>query len=59
MRLALRKLWDDRRGATAVEYGLIVGLVVIAAFAALAGTGNQTATMWGNIDSRIREARGG
>ena len=42
----LRKLFAmyhaNERGATAVEYGLILGLMVIALVAALTGTGQAT-----------------
>jgi pilus assembly protein Flp/PilA len=32
----------DEQGATAIEYGLILGLMVIALVAALTGTGTET-----------------
>ena len=52
----LRALLGSRRGATAVEYGLIVSLVVIAAFAALAEVGNVTTGMWNNISTKVQAA---
>ncbi|MGN3973358.1 Flp family type IVb pilin [Tsuneonella sp. SYSU-LHT278] len=37
----LRPLLRDQRGATAIEYGLIVALIGIAMTVALASTGNS------------------
>lgn len=37
----LRKLVRERRGATAIEYGLIAALIAVAAIAAMQGLGNQ------------------
>ena len=48
-----RTIVRDRRGATAVEYGLIISLVVIAALAALTMTGSRTGQMWNMIANRI------
>ncbi|EGD58583.1 hypothetical protein Y88_0640 [Novosphingobium nitrogenifigens DSM 19370] len=36
----LRQLRDDRRGATAIEYGLIAALVAVAAISAMGALGN-------------------
>ncbi|PCD04123.1 Flp family type IVb pilin [Sphingomonas spermidinifaciens] len=51
-RLAQRLL-ADRRGATAVEYGLIVALVVIAIIAAVMSVASVTTTMWNNVNTRV------
>ena len=53
-----RQLWRARRGATAVEYGLIVALIVIAMVASLQGLANQTVGTWSNINTRIATATG-
>lgn len=44
MRSLIRDFWDDEEGATAIEYGLIAGLiaVVIAVGASALGTGLNT-----------------
>ncbi len=42
----LRKLWISEDGATAVEYGLIISLVVLGAMGAIAGTAQKTIGMW-------------
>jgi len=49
----LRKLLRSTRGATAVEYGLIVALIVIAAMGAIVGVADVTIGMWGNIAREV------
>lgn len=45
----LRAILRDCRGATAVEYGLILALLVIAMIASLSTVATKTITMWNNI----------
>lgn len=52
----LRLLLLDDRGATAVEYGLIVALVVIAMVASLTGLGNVTSGIWNNVHEKAGAA---
>ena len=52
----LRRLLLNQRGATAVEYGLIVALVVLAMFGALQTVGGQTGSMWSNISTKVLSA---
>ncbi|MEJ1160377.1 Flp family type IVb pilin [Prosthecomicrobium sp. N25] len=42
----LRAILKDESGATAIEYGLIASLVVIAILVALAGYGDQLNAQW-------------
>ena len=46
----------DCRGATAVEYGFILALIVLAMIAALKDVGNTTSSMWNNINSKVSNA---
>ncbi|VVT17474.1 Flp family type IVb pilin [Erythrobacter sp. EC-HK427] len=55
----LKRLLHDDRGATAVEYGLIVALIFIAMIVALQGLATETVTMWNGVDSKVVAARGG
>lgn len=48
----LKRLVEDQSGATAIEYGLILSLIVIAMIAALQGVASTTVTMWGNVESK-------
>ncbi len=47
----------DRRGATAVEYGLIITLIVLAMLAALNNVAGSTISMWGNVSNKFVNAR--
>jgi pilus assembly protein Flp/PilA len=52
----LRQLARSRRGATAVEYGLILSLVVLTMLAALQGLANTTSGMWNNVSEKVQSA---
>jgi pilus assembly protein Flp/PilA len=39
----------DKRGATAIEYGLIVALIAVAAIPAMQALGGGSAGMWGKV----------
>ena len=49
----LRRLRSDKRGATALEYGLIVSLIVVAIIGALSALGGGAGGMWGKLDSEV------
>lgn len=42
------------RGATAVEYGLILAMIVLGMMAALTQLGNKTAGMWNNVATQVQ-----
>lgn len=52
----LKKLVDDQRGATAIEYGLIAALIVIACIAAMGDVADTTIDMWDDIENRSSTA---
>lgn len=52
----IRRIRRDQCGATAVEYGLILAMVVLAMFAALQSVGTQTGSMWSNISAKVLAA---
>jgi pilus assembly protein Flp/PilA len=56
IRTMLRRLGADRRGATAIEYGLIVALIAITMMAGLSTLGGGSKGMWGKISNRIGSA---
>jgi pilus assembly protein Flp/PilA len=56
IRTILRKLCVDARGATAIEYGLIVSLIAVAALVGMQSLGGGSAGMWGRISSEIQNA---
>jgi len=49
----LINLIRDERGTSAVEMGLIVGLVVIAMFSALQGFANANMDVWKTVHSKV------
>ncbi|MBW6529090.1 Flp family type IVb pilin [Sphingomonas sp. RHCKR7] len=51
-----RRLWGNRRGATAIEYGLIAALVAVAAIAAMKGLGNQLSNSYRGTTAKITAA---
>ncbi|GAA3892615.1 hypothetical protein GCM10022276_09760 [Sphingomonas limnosediminicola] len=53
IRRMLRRLGADTRGATAIEYGLICSLIIIAMMTGLAALGGGSAGMWGKIQSNV------
>lgn len=51
IRTFLRSLRSDRRGATAIEYGLIVALIAVAMMGGLSTLGGGAGGMWTNLSS--------
>jgi pilus assembly protein Flp/PilA len=49
----LRKLAATTKGATAIEYALIIALIVIAAMAALMSLAGTTIDMWDNVAANV------
>ena len=41
MKEAIKRFWNDEEGATAIEYGLIAGLISVAIVAVLASLGGE------------------
>ena len=50
----LRKVAADKRGATAIEYGLIAALIAVAAIAAMQGLGNSVKKTFTNVSSSMK-----
>jgi pilus assembly protein Flp/PilA len=49
MKHVLRRLARNSRGATAIEYGLIAALIVIAMFSAMSNFAGKSVSMWNNV----------
>ena len=54
IRETLCRVLPDQKGATAIEYGLIAALIVIAMMGALSELGGGAGGMWSNIASDAR-----
>jgi pilus assembly protein Flp/PilA len=52
----LKAILEDNSGATAIEYGLIVSLIVIAIIASLNTFANETISMWGDVETAMTDA---
>ena len=55
----LKHIGNDNSGATAVEYGLIVSLIVIAMIGALQGVAQATSDTWSTVETTSVEAMNG
>ena len=47
------KLFNDSKGATAIEYGLIAALIAVAAIGALRGIGSKLNSTFNNASSSL------
>ncbi len=52
----VKRLIGNQRGATAVEYGLIVALIALAALAAISNVASKTVGMWDNVATIVNGA---
>ena len=52
----LKHIGNDNSGATAVEYGLIASLIVLAAVGGFQAVGNQNTTGWGAVQDAVEDA---
>lgn len=56
---AIRTFWrmlrSDKRGATAIEYGLIAALIVIAMMGGLKALGGGAGGMWGDLGNTVND----
>jgi Flp pilus assembly pilin Flp len=50
------RLIRDQRGTSAIEMGLIAGLIVIAMFSALQGFASESQLTWTSISNKVSEA---
>ena len=52
----LRMLLADQRGATAVEYGLIASLIIIAMIGGISSLGGGAGGMWTKVSADVQNA---
>lgn len=53
MRAFLHRMKESQKGATAIEYGLIISLIVLAMMVALTNVATKTSRMWSNIANDV------
>jgi pilus assembly protein Flp/PilA len=56
IRSFLARLAACQRGTSAVEYGIILGLIVLAMFTAVQGFSNQVQSTWNNVSSKVQSS---
>ncbi|WP_242867227.1 Flp family type IVb pilin [uncultured Novosphingobium sp.] len=55
----MKALLHDSRGTSAVEYGLILGIVVLGIFLAVSGVASETLKMWTYVEAKAASAHQG
>jgi pilus assembly protein Flp/PilA len=50
----IRKLIRDKKGATAIEYGLIAALIAVAAITAMQGLGTQLGNTFNQVATDMK-----
>lgn len=55
----IMKFMRDEEGATAVEYGLIVGLIAVAIVAVLLLVGGNLSTLFTTVNTKLSSAAAG
>lgn len=48
-----RRLLGDESGATAVEYAVMLALILLTCLASIVAVGNSTANSWQNTNTRL------
>lgn len=56
IRTNMRRLRADRRGATAIEYGLIAALIAVAIVSALSSLGGGVGGMWTKLNNAVQNS---
>lgn len=56
MKEQLIQFWNDEEGATAIEYGLIAGLIAVAIIGGVTLLGDQLSAIFTAISGRLTEA---
>ena len=49
----IRRIEKCEQGATAVEYGLIVSLIVLAMLSSLSSVAGNTTKMWNDVTTKV------
>ena len=49
----IRNLFNNEKGATAIEYGLIAALIAVAAIGAMTSIGTHLSTTFNNVSSSL------
>ena len=58
MRNFIKRLLSEERGATAIEYGLIAGLIAVVIIGALTVTGTSLKSVFESVSGELQEVAG-
>ena len=58
MKRFCKDLWQDTQGQDLVEYALMVGMVAVAAVAAMPGLSTSVSTVFSKVSSTLTSAAG-
>jgi pilus assembly protein Flp/PilA len=50
----IKKMFKNKNGATAIEYGLIASLIAVAAITAMSGLGTKLGTTFNNVNANLK-----
>lgn len=53
----IKNFWNDEEGATAIEYGLIAGLIAVAIITTLTALGGNLNTLFEYIDTALSKVK--
>lgn len=54
--ILFKRLLADKCGATAIEYGLIAALLVVASLFAMKGMASESSLTWNNVAQKVSDA---
>nr|WP_305172392.1 Flp family type IVb pilin [Sphingomonas sp. KR1UV-12] len=57
VRRLVARMLSDQRGVSAVEYGLIIAMIVLVMMVGLSSVADVTIGMWGNVSQKVVNAR--
>lgn len=52
----IKNFWNDEEGATAIEYGLIAGLIAVALIATLTALGTDLGALFTKVSTELKNA---
>lgn len=58
MKAQLQQFWNDEDGATAIEYGLIAGLIAVVIIGVLTQLGTGLSEMFGKVVEKLPTSEG-
>ena len=56
MRRFFQTLWHDEQAATAVEYAVMLALILVVIIGAIGAVAQQTGGMWSNVKGNLDSA---